>query len=89
MANTEQELHHECMNRFIALANDMQNEGASIGVVSAAMMTASAVYATFTAVGNDGSLTESGVEKMVAAYRGQMDQVQSARRREQEQQSGS
>ena len=74
---------------FIDLTNQMKDEGVSIGVVSAALMTASAVYATFTAVGNQGSLTDSGVDKMAAAYRNQLDQVQQARRREQEQQSGS
>ncbi len=89
MAKSENELHHECMNRFIGFANEMKDEGVSIGVVSAALMTASAVYATFTAVGNEGSLTDSGVDKMAAAYRNQLDQVQQAKRREQEQQSGS
>ena len=89
MAKSENELHHECMNRFIGLANDMKDEGASLGVVSAALMSASAVYATFTAVGNEGSLTDSGVDKMAAAYRNQLDQVQQAKRREQEPQSGS
>ena len=83
MAKSENELHHECMNRFISLANEMKDEGVAIGVVSAGMMTASAVYATFTAVGNDGSLTDSGVDKMAAAYRNQLDQVQQAKRREQ------
>lgn len=83
MAKTEQEQHHDCMNRFIDLANQMKDEGTSLGVVSAAMMTASAVYATFTTVGNTGSLTDSGVDKMAAAYRNQLDQVQKAKRAEQ------
>lgn len=76
MAKSDAELHHETMNRFIALANEIKDEGAGTHVVSAGMMTASAVYATYVAAGNDGGLTESGVEKIVDAYRHQMEQVQ-------------
>ena len=76
MSKSDAEVHHEIMNRFIALANDIKNEGAGTHVISAGMMTASAVYANYVAVGNDGGLTESGVDKIVDAYRHQMEQVQ-------------
>ncbi len=46
------------------------------------MMSASAVYATYVAVGNQGGLTPSGVDKIVEAYRQQMEQVQAMRKAE-------
>ncbi|TGD76150.1 DUF3144 domain-containing protein [Mangrovimicrobium sediminis] len=82
MSKSDTEYHHECLNRFIELANTMKNEGVSTPVVSAALMSASAVYATYVAVGNAGGLTPSGVEKVVEAYRHQMEQVQAARKAE-------
>ena len=80
MSKSDAELHHEIMNRFIALANEIKNENAGTHVISAAMMTASAVYATYVAVGNEGGLTPSGVDKVVDAYRHQMEQVQDMRK---------
>ena len=82
MSKSDVEYHHECVNRFIELANTMKNEGVNTPVISAAMMSASAVYATYVAVGNSGGLTPSGVDKVVDAYRHQMDQVQAVRRAE-------
>ena len=79
MAKSDAENHHECMNRFVALANEMKDEGVGTHVVSAALMSASAVYATYVAGGNTGGLNPSGVDKIVEAYRHQMDQVQAAR----------
>jgi len=76
MSKSDAEQHHDCVNRFIELANSLKNEGASPPVVSAALMSASAVYATYVAVGNVGGLTPSGVEKLIEAYRHQMEQVQ-------------
>ncbi len=80
MSKSDAELHHECLNKFIDLANQMKNDGASTPVISAALMSASAVYATYVAVGNEGGLTASGEEKVVEAYRHQMAQVQAARK---------
>ena len=84
MAKSDAEYHHECMNRFIELANTLKDEGVGTHVVSAALMSASAVYATYVAVGNVGGLTPSGVDKVVDAYRHQMEQVQAARKAESE-----
>ena len=86
MSKSDAELHHETMNRFIELANSVKDEGVSTHVVSAAMMTASAVYATYVAAGNEGGLHDSGVDKIVDAYRHQMEQVQAIKRAEFEQQ---
>ena len=72
MAKSDAEYHHECMNRFIELGNKMKEEGVGTHVVSAALMSASAVYSTYVAVGNTGGLNPSGVDKIVDAYRHQM-----------------
>ncbi len=86
MAANESELHQQCMQRFIDLANTMKNEGAEPRVVSAALMTASGVYATYTVTGNSGGLNESGVNKVTDAYRQVLQNIQQARRAEQQQQ---
>jgi cytochrome b subunit of formate dehydrogenase len=82
MTKSEQEQHQACLDRFIELANQMTGEGASRNVVSAAMMSASAVYATYVATGNAGGLTESGVDKVVAAYKQHVQRVQQIRKTE-------
>ena len=62
--------------RFIALANEMKNEGKSQQMVNAALMSASGIYATYTAAGNDGGLNASGVDKVVAVYKVNLENVQ-------------
>jgi hypothetical protein len=76
MSVTDTERHQQCMQRFIELANAMKREGIPSQVVSAGLMTASGVYATYVAAGNQGGLTPSGVEKITEAYRQQLEQVQ-------------
>jgi Protein of unknown function (DUF3144) len=82
MAKSDAELHHESMNRFIDLANQIKEEGTGTHVVSAALMSASAVYATYVAAGNEGGLKETGIDKIVDAYRHQMMQVQAMKKAE-------
>jgi len=74
----------ECMRRFVDLANTMKNEGIETKIVSAGLMTASGVYATYAAVGNRNraGLTASGVDKVVALYRQHLERVQEIRREE-------
>ena len=62
----------------------MKDEGVTTEVVSAAMMSASAVYATYVVTGNTGGLTESGVEKLVAGYKQHVERVQEIRKAEDE-----
>ena len=76
MEKSDGDLHREVLNRFIDLANSLTEEGVEGRIVSAGMMSASAVYATFLAAGNQGGLTESGIDKVVDAYRSQVLQVQ-------------
>ncbi len=61
--------HKHCTNKFIELANQLKDENIDPNIISAAMMTASAVYATFVTAGNQGTLEPSGADKVVELYR--------------------
>jgi hypothetical protein len=65
----DQENHRYCTNKFIELANQLKEENIDIALISGALMTASGVYATYTAAGNEGALEPSGVDKVVDLYR--------------------
>jgi len=65
----DQEKHKYCTNKFIELANDLKQEDIDIALVSGALMTASGVYATYVAAGNNGVLEPSGVDKVIQVYR--------------------
>ena len=80
MAKTDEEVHQECMQRFIKLANEMKGKGVANGVVSSGLMTASAVYAIYTMAGNDGILTPAGLDKVIEAYRQKLELVQMAKK---------
>ena len=67
--NEQEEQHQYCTNKFIQLANELKDEKIDPAMVSGAMMTASGIYATFIAAGNEGALEPSGVDKVVAVYR--------------------
>ena len=69
MLVSEQEQHHYCTNKFIELANQLKKEKIDPAMVSGALMTASAVYATYVAAGNEGALEPVGIDKVVALYR--------------------
>jgi len=79
MAKTENEIYQDCMHRFIDLANTMKDEGVAPRVVSAGLMSASAVYGTYVFAGNDGRLAPTGIQRMVEAYQQQVEQVQRAK----------
>ena len=68
MSEQEQQ-HKHCTNKFIELANQLKDKNIDPSLVSGALMTASGIYATFIAAGNDGALEASGVDKVVAVYR--------------------
>ena len=65
----DQEQHNYCTNKFIELANELKKEKIDPTLVSGALMTASGIYATYVAAGNDGALEAGGVDKVVAVYR--------------------
>ena len=80
MKNREE--HQECTGKFIELANKLKDEGHDITLVSAALMAASGVYATYTAAGNSGALEPSGVDKVVALFRRNLEHIQQTKRQD-------
>ena len=51
-------------------------------LVSAALMSASGIYATYTVAGNSGALELSGVDKVVNAYRRNLEHIQARKKDE-------
>jgi hypothetical protein len=60
----------------------MKDEGVEPELVSGAMMTASAIYATFVAAGNDGTLEPTGVKKVADRYQHILDRYQNFKKNE-------
>lgn len=79
---TDQEKHQYCTNKFIELANQLKKEGIEPSMVSGALMTASGIYATYLAAGNNGALEPGGVEKVVAVYRRTLEHYQVVKKAE-------
>ena len=65
----DQEKHMYCTNKFIELANELKNEDIEGAMVSGSLMTASCIYATYVAAGNNGALESSGIDKVLQVYR--------------------
>ena len=61
--------HKYCTNKFIELANALKKEDIDVVMVSGSLMTASCIYATYVAAGNNGTLEPSGIDKVVQIYR--------------------
>ena len=80
----DRESHSECTNKFIALANEMRNQGHAPMVVSASLMAASGIYATYITAGNNGGLQPSGVDKVVLMYRRNLEHIQERKKAEKE-----
>jgi len=69
----------DSIQAFIDLANEMKNEGASIELISTALMRACAVYSTYAVAGNQGALHQTGVEKLEKLFGQQLAIVQKAK----------
>jgi len=82
MAEDRHEQHQACMERFIELANSMKNEGVGVDVVSWSLMSASALHAIYSVAGNDGGLTESGIDKIADAYKQNLTKIQALKQRQ-------
>ncbi len=80
--NEQAKQHQYCTNKFIELANQLKNENIDPALVSGALMTASGIFATFVAAGNDGTLEPSGVDKVVDLYRRTLEQFQTIKKNE-------
>lgn len=72
----QEKQHQDCTNRFIELANQMKDDKIDPALVSGSLMTASSIYATYVAAGNDGALEKSGIEKVTDLYRRTLEQYQ-------------
>jgi hypothetical protein len=81
---SDNESHNKSTRRFIALANEMKDEGLNIQLISAALMSASGIYATYVSAGNKGGLQPSGVDKVVMMYRRNLEHIQERKREEME-----
>ena len=79
---SDQDQQMEATNQFITLANEMKDRGIPVHIVSWSLLTAGAVYSTYSVAGNTGGLNPSGVDKVVSSFRDCMNQVQEARKRE-------
>jgi len=77
-----QDQHNQCTEKFIELANRLKDEGNEPKLVSAALMAASGIYATFVAAGNKGGLEPSGVDKVVTMYRRNLEYIQERKKAE-------
>ena len=77
---SDQENHRYCTNKFIELANQLKEEDIDVTLISGALMTASGIYATYVAAGNEGALEPSGVDKVVELYRRTLEHHQSVKR---------
>ena len=75
--------HNRATAAFIELANSLaKEEGQDAKIVSAALMAASGVYATFIAAGNDGYLGAGGVDKVASMYKNNLSYIQQRKRDE-------
>lgn len=78
----DMDLHNHCTHRFVDLANELKDEGIDIRIVSASLMAASGIYATYTVAGNAGALEPTGVDKVVAMYRQNLEHIQKRKKEE-------
>jgi len=77
---SDQENHMYCTNKFIELANELKENGIDIKLVNGALMTASGIYATYIATGNEGALEPPGVDQVVEVYRRTLEHHQSIKK---------
>ena len=78
----DRDRHNHCTTKFIELANELREEGNDPQLVSAALMAASGVYATYVVAGNTGGLEPSGVDKVVMSYRRTLEHIQQRKNEE-------
>ena len=81
MTKSDNEIHQECVDRFVDLANTLKDEGIDIKIVSHGLMSASCVYTTYSLGGNEGGLNESGVEKVTDVYKRELGRIQQIKKR--------
>ncbi len=80
----DREDHDHCTHKFIELANELKDQGHDMQLVSAALMAASGIYATYITAGNAGGLQPSGIDKVVMLYRRSLEHIQQRKKEESE-----
>lgn len=78
MANIQEkdERIQQMLQRFIDVANQLQQEGQPPELINVALMLASGTWATYLAAGNHGYLEESGVLKVSSAFQHNLKRLQ-------------
>ena len=77
------EAHNQATSAFIDLANKLSKEsGQDVKIVSAALMAASGIYATFIAAGNEGYLGPGGGDKGAQLYKNNLGDIQERKKAE-------
>ena len=77
------EAHNQATAAFIDLANKLSKDtGQDVKIVSAALMAASGIYATFIAAGNEGYLGPGGVDKVAQLYKNNLGYIQERKKAE-------
>lgn len=76
--------HDHCTHQFIELANELKDQGQNPQLISAALMAASGIYATYITAGNEGGLQPSGVDKVVMMFRRNLEHIQERKKAENE-----
>lgn len=75
--------HNRATTAFIDLANKLaREEDQDVKIVSAALMAASGIYATFITAGNEGYLAPSGVDKVAEMYKNNLGYIQERKQQE-------
>ena len=81
---SDKDSHNECTQKIIELANELKDLGHEPRLISAALMSASGIYATYITAGNTGGLQPSGVDKVVMMYRRNLEHIQERKKAESE-----
>jgi len=77
------EAHNKATSAFIEMANELaRQDGQDSKIVSAALMAASGIYATFVAAGNEGFLGPGGVDKVAEIYKNNLGYIQQRKQQE-------
>lgn len=79
---SDKDNHNQCTHKFIDLANELKEQGQDPNLISAALMSASGIYATYTTAGNKGGLEPSGIDKVVMTYRRSLEHIQERKKAE-------
>jgi hypothetical protein len=77
------EAHNRATSEFIDLANELaKRDDMDVKIVSAALMAASGVYATFITAGNEGFLAQGGIDKIAQMYKNNLSYIQERKKQE-------